>query len=155
MPSGGARARSGPAPDPMALRRLRDEGEWTTLPSAGGLPCAPVWPLSGQSDRECALWVHLWLVKPQALMWERLGLELEAAMYVRRLAEAETPMSPVNLSTLVRQMADSLGLTTPGMRANRWRIAPPVETVKPAERARSASQSARNRLRVIPPVSAD
>lgn len=150
MASGGARARSGPAPDPNALRRDRDAGEWTVL--TGGRPGAPpTWPLSEQSVREAELWADLWS-KPQAIMWERFGQELEVALYVRRFTEAELMDSRVNLSTLVRQMADSLGLTTPGMRANRWRIAADEPAaVKPTGRGRpAASKSSRSRLKVVP-----
>ena len=151
MASGGARARSGPAPDPNALRRDRDAGEWTILPQEGRQGATPEWPLTEQSIREHELWERLWHT-PQAIMWERYGQDLEAALYVRRLCEAELMDSRVNLSTLVRQMADSLGLTTPGMRANRWRIA--ADEV--AERRESAGKqpakrrTARDRFKVVP-----
>lgn len=150
MASGGARARSGPAPDPTALRRERDAGEWTILPAAGREGALPEWPLAEQSIREVELWARLWRM-PQALMWERYGQDLEVALYVRRLSEAELMDSRVNLSTLVRQMADSLGLTTPGMRANRWRIA--ADEV--AERRESSGKqpakrrTARDRFKVV------
>lgn len=150
MPKGGARSRSGPAPDPTALRRERDAGEWTILPAEGREGSAPDWPLTEPSEREFELWVALWR-KPQALMWERFGQEVEVALYARRLAEAEEPKSFVNLSTLVRQMSDSLGLTTPGMRANRWRIdrvdSGETGLAKPAV---AATNSARARLRAVP-----
>ena len=126
MARGGARTRSGPAPDPDALRRERDAGEWTILPAEGRQGATPDWPLTEQNDREAELWERLW-EKPQALMWERYGQDLEVALYVRRMCEAEKPDAFVGLSTLVRQMSDSLGLTTPGMRANRWRIDRPAE----------------------------
>lgn len=126
MPKGGARSRSGPAPDPEALRRERDAGEWTILPAEGRQGATPDWPLTEQTDREAELWDRLWEM-PQAFMWERCSQEIEVALYVRRLAEAEKPDAFVNLGTLVRQMADSLGLTMPGMRANRWRIERPSE----------------------------
>jgi hypothetical protein len=149
MPAGGARARSGPAPDPNALRRERDAGEWTILPAEGRLGEPPEWPLTDPSDREEHLWATLWL-KPQALMWERYGQQLEVALYVRRLAEAEKRDAFVNLGTLVRQMADSLGLSTPGMRANRWRIAA-EEPAAPAPSAdRPRQPSARSRMTVLP-----
>lgn len=148
MPKGGARPRSGPAPDPNALRRERDAGEWTILPAEGREGDAPDWPLTEADDREDEIWSALW-AKPQALMWDRYGQELEVALYVRRLVESEGRGSLVNLGTLVRQMADSLGLTTPGMRANRWRIA--AEESAPAARtAESRPQSsARSRMTVI------
>lgn len=153
MPKGGARTRSGPAPDPTALRRERDAGEWTILPAEGRQGATPPWPLTSQTDREGDLWDDLWC-KPQALMWERYGQDVEAALYVRRLVEAEAPGSPVVLSTLVRQLSDSLGLSTPGMRANRWRIDREPEAEAPtAKRTRTtkvAPNSARARLRAVP-----
>lgn len=86
-------------------------------------------------------------------MWERYGQEFEVALYVRRFSEAELMDSRVNLSTLVRQMADSLGLTTPGMRANRWRIAAD-EVAERRESAAAAAQprkrTARDRFKVVP-----
>ena len=151
MPKGGARTRSGPAPDPDALRRERDAGEWSILPAEGRQGATPDWPLTEQTDREDQLWEQLW-EKPQALMWERYGQDLEVALYVRRLSEAEKPDAFVGLSTLVRQMSDSLGLTTPGMRANRWRIDRPTEeTVTPTTSKAAAADAtvydARARLR--------
>lgn len=149
MTKGGARARSGPAPDPNALRRDRDAGEWTVLPAEGRPGATPDWPLTEQSLREAELWADLWR-KPQAIMWERFGQELEVALYVRRLTEAELMDSRVNLSTLVRQMADSLGLTTPGMRANRWRITADEATQSaPAAHRRASRSSSRSRLKVV------
>ncbi|MFJ8154822.1 hypothetical protein [Streptomyces sp. NPDC094468] len=150
MAKGGARSRSGPAPDPAALRRERDAGEWTILPAEGRREASPDWPLLGLTNRESELWTRLWQT-PQALMWERYGQELEVALYIRRLAEAEMPESAVNLSTLVRQMADSLGLTSPGMRANRWRIERPSEDddTSPGSAPTIEPTSARARLRAV------
>jgi hypothetical protein len=123
MASGGARGRSGPAPDPNAARRERkDDAGWTTLPAAGRPGAAPEWPLRGQSNREAELWESEWR-RPQAIMWERNGQELEVALYIRRLTEAELPAAATNLGTLVRQMQEGLGLSIPGMLRNRWVIA--------------------------------
>lgn len=151
MPKGGARSRSGPAPDPDALRRERDAGEWTILPAEGRQGATPDWPLTEQNDREAELWERLWTL-PQAFMWERCSQDIEVALYVRRLVEAEKPDAFVNLGTLVRQMADSLGLTMPGMRANRWRIERPSEDDQaPAGPSGPtiAPTSARARLRAV------
>ncbi|MEU9839732.1 hypothetical protein AB0C69_10980 [Actinomadura sp. NPDC048032] len=149
MPKGG-HARSGPPPDPNALRRERDKGEWSLLPATGRPGDAPVWPLSGHSEREADLWADLWR-KPQSLMWERYGQEIEVALYVRNLAQVEKPGSPINLGTLVRQMADSLGLTTPGLRANRWKIEPvvPAEAVPAPSKESPKRSSSRSRLKVV------
>lgn len=151
MPKGGARARSGPAPDPEALRRERDAGEWTLLPAEGRVGATPEWPLTEQGEREAALWGRLWRM-PQALMWERYGQDIEVALYVRRLCEAELPDSSVTLSTLVRQLADSLGLSTPGLRANRWKIDRPEEEPEHAgpQAPSIAPNSARARLKALP-----
>ena len=123
MPSGGARAHSGPAPDPNALRRDRkSDGEWVTLPAGGRVGSAPDWPLELQSTRERDVWVREWS-RPQALMWERNRQEHEVAMYVRCLVQAEELDAPVALRTLVRQMQEGLGLSIPGLQRNRWKIA--------------------------------
>lgn len=149
MPKGGARARSGPAPDPNALRRERDAGEWTTLPAEGRQGDPPEWPLIVPTDRELELWSALWR-KPQAVMWERLGLAYEVALYVRNLALAEIPGAPVTLATLVRQIGDSLGISVPGMRANRWRIARDELAQEREQRVDTQrGASARDRFRVI------
>lgn len=136
----------GPAPDPDALRRERDQGEWTLLPagSRSREVMPPAFPLPRPVAREMELWLLMW-AKPQSLMWERNGLDFEVAVFVRRFAEAEVAESSVALGTLVRQMSDSLGLTTPGMRNNRWKIV--VDEVAP-RRAASAQPSSRDRLRV-------
>lgn len=147
MPSGGARTRSGPPPDPNALARERDAGDWTILPATGRQTPAPEWPLTQADPRELDLWEQLWR-KPQALMWERYSQEHDVALYVRRLVEAEQPESKVTVGTLVRQMSDSLGISTPGMRANRWRI-DAVATAAPAPQTSTNRASARDRLKVV------
>ncbi|MFC4034552.1 hypothetical protein ACFO3J_24190 [Streptomyces polygonati] len=150
MPKGGARTRSGPAPDPTALRRERDAGEWTILPAEGRQGATPDWPLTDSNLREGEFWERLWS-KPQALMWERYDQGLEVALYVRRLCEAEKHDASVGLSTLLRQMADSLGLTTPGMRANRWKIDRSEDEAEEAGAAPLVEpNSARARLRAVP-----
>lgn len=156
MPSGGARARSGPAPDPMALKPNPATGEWISLPPARSGP-VPEWPLTTASEREAELWPPLW-VKPQSVMWERYGQHLEVALYVRALAAVELPGAPVALFTVVRQMADSLGVTVPGLRANRWKIPAAAADdgagpdVPAGRRAKVPPRgpSARSRLTVIP-----
>lgn len=144
MPSGGARARSGPAPDPSALRRERDAGEWVKLPASGRKGELPDWPLGSMSERETVLWTDLWLM-PQAVMWEKAGQFLEVAFFVRRVVQVEVPDSPVPLGTLVRQMMDSLGLTTPGLRSHRWSIVEDAPAAAPAV----AATSSRSRLKAV------
>lgn len=147
MGKGGARSRSGPPPDPDALRRDRDASGWVELPAAGREGPAPAWPLSSPSGRELELWESHWS-KPQAILWEQSGLEFEVALYVRNLAMAEVPGSPANRSTLVKQLMEDLGLTEAGLRVNRCRI---VDDSKPAKVARPKSRSsARDKLKVVP-----
>jgi hypothetical protein len=142
---GGARTRSGPPPDPTALRRERDSNDWVKLPAAGRTGRTPTWPLTDPHPRELHLWRGLWHT-PQSLMWEALGQEIEVALYVRRLCEAEVHESATNLSTLVRQLADSLGLTTPGLRASRWTI---VDEEPVEQHVTAPTSSIRSRLQVV------
>lgn len=91
------------------------------------------------------MWSRLWKL-PQAVEWGRRNQFDEVALYCRRFVEASEPGSPVALSTLVRQMGDSLGLTTPGMRSNRWIIA--SDDGKPQARRTSSKP---RRLKVVAP----
>lgn len=144
MPRGG-HAHSGPPPDPNSLTSSSGKGgEWITLPIEGRTTQAPTWPLPGATKREATVWADLW-AKPQALEWERLGQEHYVAIFVRRLVEAEERGSAVNISTLVRQMSDELGLTTGGMARNRWKIARPEDKASKGP----VRPSARNRLTVV------
>lgn len=92
------------------------------------------------------MWADLWTM-PQAVVWERQRQHNEVGLYVRRFCEAELPDSPTALSTLVRQMGDSLGLTSPGLRSNGWEIpATPTADTGPAP---VAQPSSRARLTVV------
>jgi hypothetical protein len=150
MAKGGARTRSGPPPDPNALRRHgKGDSDWLLLPTSGREGDAPDWPLDPEANsRERSLWSSLWS-KPQAVAWESNGVELEVALYVRRLCEAERPGSPTNLSTLVRQLSDSLGLSTVGLRSNRWKIGEVAASDTSKRGGRRSSTASRERLQVI------
>jgi len=147
MAKGGARARSGPPPDPAALRRDRDTDAagWTNLPAEGRKGDPPSWPLTRATKRETTLWAREWR-RPQAVMWERNGQELEVALYVRSLAAAEKTDAPVNARTLVKQQQEALGLSIPGLARNRWRI---VADQAPAAPTRRTGKSARERFKVV------
>jgi hypothetical protein len=177
MAKGGTRARSGPPPDPMALRRDRpSDGDWIRLPAEGRKGNAPAWPLrsptalldhlltygkdgeptnsavvdrigKATAKRELEVWRREWR-RPQAVMWERLGLEVEVAFYVRALVWAEAPDAPVNLRTFVKQLQESLGISLPGLARNRWVIADAAPTPAAAPRAR-AGRSGRERFQVV------
>lgn len=149
MTSGGARARSGPAPDPNALRRDRkaDAAGWTTLPAKHDM-AQPDWPLTKPSRREIELWSSEWS-RPQAVMWHRNGSEVDVALYVRRLAEAEAPESSVALSTLVRQLREDLGLSQTGLARHRWRVAADEVAERRGTTEKPARASARDRLKAV------
>jgi len=122
MPSGGSRARSGPAPDPNALRRDRkDDAGWVTLPADGYDGVKPAFPLQGASGFELDLWDELWC-KPQAFMWANLGLERQVAAYVRAYAESVLADASAGLKTAVLRMESELGISVPGMHSLRWKI---------------------------------
>jgi hypothetical protein len=121
MPSGGARSRSGPAPDRNAIRNGRAGADWIRLPSAGRKGEPPVWPLSRPTKRELALWALEW-ARPQALMWEANGQQVEVALYVRSLRETERTGASVASRTLIVRQQDALGLNQPGLARNHWII---------------------------------
>lgn len=123
MTSGGARARSGPAPDPNALRRDRaDDKAWVSLPAEGFSGEVADFPLGDQSVFEVSLWGELWR-KPQAVMWDRLGLKYQVAAYERAYCESTRPDASAGLKTAVLRMEAELGLSTVGMGQLRWKIA--------------------------------
>jgi hypothetical protein len=143
---GGARANSGPAPDPLALRRNRpsDQATWTHLPAREG--AAPPWPLTRQTAREKTLWAREW-ARPQALMWEKNGWEAEVALYVRTLAFAEHTKAPMVSRTLVRQFMEGLGISGDGLRRNRWII--DAEQAPAQEIAEAPASDKERFLRVV------
>ena len=148
MTSSGARARSGPPPDPNALRRDRkSDADWSVIPNEG--MAAPAWPLTEISERETELWAAFWL-KPQSNLWDQNGQVYEVAMHVRCFAEAEQPGALTNLRTLVRQQADALLLTMPAMLSARVKIAgDDLKTKRVEAEVESPRQSSRSRLRAV------
>lgn len=147
---GGSRAGAGRPPDPNALRRDRktDSVEWVDLPAAGRAGAPPAWPLP---DQPSATVLELWAVewrRPQAVEWARQGQELEVALYLRALVIAESPGASAADRNVVARMMSSLGLTTTGMRANRWRIVD-GSTPTPERKRAPRAKSARDRLKVV------
>lgn len=150
MPKGGARSRSGPAPDPNALRRERDGAEWRYLPVEGRPGKPPVWPLPSQPRAaELDLWKALWRL-PQAVAWEATHREIEVALHVRAVYRAQLPWARSGDGTLVVRQQSELGLTEDGMRRNRWRLgaAPPKRQERQAT-GTEGRRSARDRFQLI------
>ena len=144
MASGGRRARSGPAPDPLSRTSLVNGREFTILPLEHEV-VAPEFPLpkllkyfeywedkqkvrelddgatTANHDAEVAMWERLWR-KPQAAMWSRLGLADQVAAYVRAYMESTGPDSNSGLKTAAIRMEAELGISTSGMLQNGWVI---------------------------------
>ncbi|WP_245879195.1 hypothetical protein [Streptomyces reticuliscabiei] len=145
---------SGPPPDPRSLRSTKaiDRGGWRTLPAEGREAEPPEWPLTEAAERELGLWDDLW-AKPQAVAWEDMGQELEVALFVRTLAEAERADGRVDVKKMVRGYLDSLGLSVAGMNRNRWKVAPALDDDEGAPEIAATPAprpSARDRLKVVP-----
>lgn len=117
MPKGGARPRSGAAPDPNALRRNWDKKSWTRLPRTGCPLDVPDWPTEfGEPNmNELALWQRLWR-SPQALVWHANGVTDMVVVYIRALLQAAKPNANSGMLTSFRQHAEAL-LLTPTMLA--------------------------------------
>ena len=145
MPRGGARTRSGPPPDPNALHRDKDAGDWLSLPERreGDIP---EWPLEDPKVAELEMWGELWTFA-QAVVWEKNRQHGEVALYVRRFLEAAKPGASANLTSAVRQIADSLGLTIPGLLRNKWKIGGVQPETEQHDKPKGASS--RERFKVV------
>lgn len=127
---GGARNRSGPAPDPSSGRSERRGLSFQALPNEGYRGNVPDWPLGGGPeqvvDREQAVWAEVWQT-PQAAAWA-----IEAwrwpiiAEYCRLKAIVEAdPAASAALVAQLHRYRDQIGLTPAGLRENGWAIAQP------------------------------
>lgn len=123
MTRGGARNRSGPAPDPNSGRSERRGFKLTALPSEGFRGVVPDFPLPDMTDREADVWDALWST-PQACAWSMQSWRwLNVADLVRLQVRGEAHDAPVNIATVVRQLRADLGLTPAGLKENGWVIA--------------------------------
>ncbi len=94
------------------------------------------------------LWAQEW-AKPQAIVWEELGLEVEVAVYVRTLVLVERNPTATLLGQL-RQSQNSLGLTVAGMSGNGWRIDDAGAVAQPSQDKPGASgPTVRDRLKLV------
>lgn len=141
MARGGARAVSGPPPDPNSRRQQTkaQASGWLDLPAEGRSGDAPPWPFARQEDSEAETWDALWST-PQAVAWEATSTDPRiVALYVRRSVEAE---EDAKASTEARQLGNLLGLDPASMLRNRWRIKGDDVAEKRAERAAPAKRRA-------------
>lgn len=159
MPSGGARNRSGPQPDPKSLTSARRGISLTALPAEGYRGGIPPFPLpkvnvydvyfedkkrvkefdheatEARYDRELELWEWAWRT-PQAAAWEPEPWRWQAvALWVRTSAVCESGDATAADKNSLHRFADQIGLTPAGLKENGWRIAADQVATKRAEKA--------------------
>ena len=132
MTSGGARARSGPAPDPDSFRQAGRDG-FVTLPDTYTGP-VPEFPLIDPTPRELELWDRLWS-QGHAYMWIANSQEIDVALHCRVTASIEASEGEPTAALLgVRiRMGEDLGLTVGGAKKNGWLFARPDTAADIAE----------------------
>lgn len=151
MPRGGARVRSGPPKQDGSIRqgRIMDRSGLVRLPFAGREGEPPAWPLPGRMTKwETERWAAEWR-RPQAIMWERLGLELQVALYVRALRLAVAPGAAASRVKDLNPVLNNLGLTADAMKRLGWVIEDLPAVAGAAAPPRSEGTSAKDRLRVL------
>lgn len=167
MPSGGARNRSGPRPDPNSQTSQRKGYTLRSLPPEGRKGRVPKYPLppvemtfideagavrssedlsAKANAREKALWRHVWTL-PQACAWESEPWRWYlVAIWVRTAVICERSDAKAADRTTLLRIADQIGLTTAGLKENGWQIAK-VENSEPNVGAQaSTAKSSRDRI---------
>lgn len=81
-------------------------------------------------------------------MWERLGWELQVALYIRTIRLSLKLGAPAGLTAARLRQEDNLGLSSAGLSSNRWKIVEDAPGPATAPR-RAVGASAKDRLRVI------
>ena len=144
MTSGGARSRSGPAPDPSSGRSERRD--WKDLPASGRDGEVPEWPLTEATSRELVLWERWWR-KPEAVIWEKDGSADYVALTVRMFAEAEVEKASAENRKTVRMMMADLYLTRDAKDRAGFRVISDEVTAKRDEKA--SRPTSRDRMTVV------
>jgi len=99
-------------------------------------------------EAEGELWADLWS-RPQAHMWDALGLKYQVAAYVRAYIESTGPDSNSGLKTAVLRMEAELGLSTVGMNALRWKFAVDELGAKRSEAPARRGATVKSRLKAV------
>ena len=147
MTLGGARSRSGPAPDPLSGRSDRRGLSLTALPADGYAGEAPSFPLPRPLKRERDLWEWAWGT-PQAHAWSTEPWRWHSvAMWARLATKCEAKDASASDHTARLRMEDNIGLSVAGLKLNGWTIAAADQFEDAPERPRSSS--ARDRFEVI------
>jgi hypothetical protein len=147
MASGGARNRSGPAPDPNSGRSDARGLRLTALPASYDGP-VPEFPLPGLSVREAEVWAETWRL-PQANAWSLPSESWRVrtvAMWVRLSVRCEDPDASASLLGQLHRFADQVGLTTAGLAEMGWQVA--ADEVSPRAAADRPGRVQERRLRV-------
>lgn len=151
MSRGGARTRSGPAPDPTSGRsdRRKLDKKLRTLPATGFNGKPPEWPMPKGTPRERSLWKKIWTY-PQATAWiDESWRWLTIGHYVRWVVKSEAVDASPSTMTQVLRLADSIGLSPAGLRENGWVIASETQgDTEPTTTPPQANQPIR-RLRAV------
>lgn len=154
MTKGGARNRSGPAPDPNSGRSERRGYKLNELPAEGYTGPVPDFPLPSPSGRELEVWEWAWRT-PQACAW---SLPSEAwrspfvARWVRLTVRAEDRESPASLQAALMRLEDRIGLSTAGLAEMGWAVKRDEVGERRAERVNEkppARGSSRDRMKVV------
>jgi hypothetical protein len=157
MGRGGARNRSGPAPDPKSGRSDRRNYKLSALPATGFDGDAPPFPLPKvkvyieyfvekerkrefdeastelRHERELELWGAAWRT-PQACAWSMESWRwLSVAMWVRTFVLCESSDATAADKNSLHRFADQIGLTPAGLKENGWQIAADELSAKRSE----------------------
>lgn len=168
MPShGGARNRSGPAPDPNSERSERRGLKLTALPREGYAGEVPEFPLPAMRRfrwefedkrkfqvfdaeatetlraRELEVWAEVWRT-PQACAWAQELWRCESIAEFCRLKSVveQEPDATAALVGHLHRYRDQIGLTPAGLKENGWAIAADEVAAK-----RESREPAQRRLR--------
>jgi hypothetical protein len=154
MPTGGARNRSGPPPDPNSLKSAKRGLSLTALPSQGYDGDVPDFPLPNSTPRDLELWAWAWST-PQAAAWavERWRWQT-VAMWVRTMAVCESLEATAADKNSLHRFADQIGLTPAGLKENGWKITADEVGARRTERPAAAASSTRDRLKAVRSASA-
>ena len=153
MAHGGARNRSGPAPQEGSGRSDRRGYSLTALPAEGYAGEVPEFPLPDATDRELEVWEQAWRT-PQACAWSMPSESWRVrtvAMWVRTSVRCEDRDAPASILAQVHRLADQIGMTTAGLAEMGWKVAVDEVAAKAAEHtsAPSKPKSSRDRLKAV------
>ena len=153
MAHGGARNRSGPAPQEGSGRSDRRGYSLTALPAEGYAGEVPDFPLPDVTDRELEVWKQAWRT-PQACAWSMPSESWRVrtvAMWVRTSVRCEDRDAPASILAQVHRLADQIGMTTAGLAEMGWKVAVDEVAAKAAEHtsAPSKPKSSRDRLKAV------